>query len=124
MSRRPLSDSFRDAWRGLTGWISQDPHGRIVASATLAVVVLGIAARLDRFEWALTLTAVGLVGAAEALNSALETLADALHPQAHPAIGRAKDMAAGAVLLAILVAAAVGVLVFLPRILAWLHSDR
>ncbi len=101
-----------------------DLHGRIVAGTAVGVVVGGTIVRLDACEWALALGAVGLVGAAEALNSAIEALADALHPDEHPGIGRAKDLAAGAVLLAILVAAAVGALVFLPRIVSWLRSLR
>jgi undecaprenol kinase len=46
---------------------------------------------------------------AELLNTALEELIDHLHPGQHPAMGRAKDMAAGAVLVASLFAVAVGV---------------
>ncbi|MCX7818923.1 MAG: diacylglycerol kinase family protein [Kiritimatiellae bacterium] len=119
MSRRSLGASFRDAMRGLIAWVRHDAHGRIVAVSALAVIIAGALVRLDPREWALALGAVGLVGAAEALNSALETLADALHPGEHAGIGRAKDVAAGAVLLAILVAAAIGALVFLPRLLGW-----
>ncbi len=124
MKRRGLSASFRDAWRGLTSWVRGDLHGRIVALAAVAVVAVGVIVRLDIPEWALVVGAVGLVGAAEALNSALEALADALHPEEHAGIGRAKDLAAGAVLLTILVAAAVGALVFLPRIATWLRDLR
>lgn len=124
MKPRSLSASFRDAWRGLREWVCRDLHGRIVAGTAVGVVVGGTIVRLDACEWALALGAVGLVGAAEALNSAIEALADALHPDEHPGIGRAKDIAAGAVLLAILVAAAVGVLVFLPRIVSWLRGLR
>ena len=56
--------------------------------------------------------AITLVWSAEAFNTALEQLADALHPQQHPGIGRAKDVAAAAVLIAALGAAVIGLLVF------------
>lgn len=57
--------------------------------------------------WALLLTLCGLVLAAEMFNTALETALDHLHPERHPAIGTAKDCAAGAVLLLSIVSAAV-----------------
>jgi len=107
----------------LTGWIREDFHGRIVAAAAVAVVGIGVMIRLDRREWALMLGAVGLVGAAEALNSGMEALADALHPSEHPGIGRAKEIAAGGVLLAILVATAIGACVIVPRIVALIRNE-
>jgi diacylglycerol kinase (ATP) len=56
------------------------------------------------------------VWSAEAFNTALEQLADALHPERHAGIGRAKDVAAGAVLIAAVGAAVIGVLVFVPHL--------
>jgi diacylglycerol kinase (ATP) len=58
--------------------------------------------------WALVGLAVGLVLVAEMANTAIEALADLLHPGQHPEIGVAKDVAAGAVLIATLVAIVVG----------------
>lgn len=81
------------------------------------VIVLGFGFDVSRLEWLALLICIGLVFAAEALNSAVEELADALHPDDHPGIGRAKDVAASGVLLAALVAAAVGLLIFGARLL-------
>lgn len=77
--------------------------------ALLAVLLLLLATRPAALWWALLMLASGLVLVAELLNSALETLADCLHPEQHPAVGAAKDIAAAAVLAASLVAVAVGV---------------
>jgi diacylglycerol kinase len=63
------------------------------------------------------LIVIGLVWSAEALNSALEILADHLAPDEHPLVGRAKDVAAGGVLVAAIVAVGVGIVVFGPRLL-------
>ena len=52
----------------------------------------------------------------EAINSAIEALADTISTDYHPLIGRAKDLAAGAVLFAALTAALIGLLIFVPRI--------
>lgn len=81
-----------------------------------AAMVLGLllATRPAPLWWALLGLATGLVLMAELFNSALETLLDHLHPERHPAIGAAKDLAAGAVLVASVVALVVG-LAFLLR---------
>ena len=71
-------------------------------------------------EWALVALAVAGVWAAELFNTAIEALTNLVSPGYHPLAGRAKDVAAGAVLLAALGALAVGGLVFGPRIWALL----
>ena len=71
-------------------------------------------------EWLAVIAAIGLVWTAEGLNTAIEALVDLVSPEQHPLAGRAKDVAAGAVLLAALAATAIGLLVFGPRLLALL----
>lgn len=106
--------SFRHAFRGLGSLLRDEHNARIHLAATLAVLVLGLVAGVSRLEWALLLLAIALVWVAEALNSAVEHIADAVHPERHPLIGRAKDVAAAGVLVAAALAAAIGLLVFLP----------
>ena len=74
--------------------------------------------RLAPLDWTLLAIAATVVWVAEALNTALEALSDAAVPEHSPHIALAKDVAAGAVLLASLGALAVGLLVFLPHLLA------
>ena len=76
---------------------------------------------VSRLEWCWLVAAIAWVWTAEALNTALESLADAVHPDRHPLVGRAKDAAAGAVLAASLGAAAIGLLVLGPYVLRLLH---
>ncbi len=73
--------------------------------------------RISLQGWIAIIIASGVVLAAECLNSAIELLCDAVSPEEHPLIGRAKDAAAGAVLIASVAAAAVGVAVLLPPLL-------
>jgi diacylglycerol kinase (ATP) len=113
--------SFRFALRGLASF-AREPNTRIHAAAALAVIVLGAALGLGRRDWALLALAIGLVLAAEALNTALETLANHVAPGVHPLVARAKDIAAAAVLIAALTAVAVGLLVFGKPLLARLVS--
>ena len=89
----------------------------IHAAATLCVVALGLALDLTRIEWALVAFAIVAVWTAEALNTAFELLCDVASPEFHPLVERAKDVAAGAVLIASIGAAVVGLLVFVPRLL-------
>lgn len=77
--------------------------------AVVAVVIFLTLTGAPAVWWALIGLAVGLVLVAEMANTAIETLADRLHPGQHPEIGVVKDVAAGAVLVATLVAIVVGV---------------
>jgi diacylglycerol kinase len=85
--------------------------------ATAFALIAGALARLALVEWALVVLAIALVLTAEALNTAVERLADAIMPHHHPLVGTAKDLGAGAVLLAATAAAVIGVLVLGPPLL-------
>lgn len=93
-------------------------NARLHLAATVAVVALGAFLPLTRLEWVAVLAAIGLVIVTETLNTAVERLGDAVARDVHPAIGDAKDLAAGAVLVASLTAALIGLIVFLPHIFA------
>jgi diacylglycerol kinase len=109
--------SFRHAFRGLARLLRTEPNAWIHAAATLAVVGLGWALGVDRAAWAWLVAAIAAVWVTEALNTAFERLADAVHPDPHPLVRDAKDAAAGAVLLAAAAAVAVGLLVLGPPLL-------
>ena len=106
--------SFRYAFAGGRVMLSSQHNAWIHSVATIAVLTLSLVVGVTRLEWALLGLAIGLVWAMEALNTALELLADEVAPHLRPGIGRAKDVAAFAVLVAALAAVAVGCLVFVP----------
>jgi diacylglycerol kinase len=108
--------SFVHAGRGLAAGL-RERNLRVMLAAGVAAGVLGLTLGLARTEWALLALAIGLVLAVELVNSAGEALMDLLHPDHDPRVGRIKDLLAGAALTAALAAAAVGLLVFLPRLL-------
>lgn len=112
--------SFPHAIRGLRDLIHRQHNARIHAAATVAALALGWLSRLTRQEWGILVLAIAAVWAAEAFNTALESLADAVHPERHPLVGRAKDAAAAAVLVAAIASVIVGGLLFLPRLAALL----
>jgi diacylglycerol kinase (ATP) len=112
--------SFACAIRGVAFLIRTQPHARIHLTATVAVIALGFAFCIERLEWCLLIVAMMAVWVAEGVNTALEALADAVHPDHHPLIGRAKDVAAAAVLIAAAGALLIGLLVFGSYLKIWL----
>ena len=108
--------SFSYALQGLAHLLRTQPNARVHLLAALLVCGAGMVVGLSRAEWLWIVVAIVLVWSAEAFNSALEQLADVLHPEQHPGIGRAKDMAAAAVLIAAVGAAVIGMLVFVPHL--------
>jgi diacylglycerol kinase len=104
------------ALQGVVFLLRSQPNARIHLLATVLVCTAGAYFHLSRTEWMGIVVAIVLVWSAEAFNTALEELANALHPEQHPGIGRAKDVAAAAVLIAAVGAAAIGMLVFIPHL--------
>ncbi|HEY6948681.1 MAG TPA: diacylglycerol kinase family protein [Gemmatimonadales bacterium] len=109
--------SFRYAARGVETLLRSQHNAWIHTAASVAVVGLGFAVGLSRLEWCLVVLAMAAVWSAEAVNTACEALCDVVSPEVHPLVERAKDLAAGAVLLAAGGALVVGLLVFGPHLL-------
>jgi diacylglycerol kinase (ATP) len=109
--------TFRYAFRGIATMLRTERNARIHAFATMLVVGFGFGLGVDRSEWIALVLAVALVWAAEGFNTAFESLCDVASPEYHPQVERAKDVAAGAVLLAAMGALAVALLIFGRRIL-------
>lgn len=109
--------SFRYAIRGLGCVIRSEPNAKIHLAVTVAVVVAGVYFGLSINEWCAVTLAIGLVLAAEIINTAIEQLVDIVSPNYNVTAGRVKDIAAGATLVAAGCAFVVGALIFGPRIL-------
>jgi len=107
--------SFAYALQGLAHLVRTQPNTHLHLLATVLVCIAGAYFGLSRAEWLWITVSITLVWSAEAFNTALEELADALHPERHPDIGRAKDVAAAAVLITAVGAAIIGLLVFVPH---------
>lgn len=114
--------SFGHAFRGLKVLLQTQPNARIHAAATVLVVAAGVLLRISPVEWALIVLAIAGVWTAEALNTAIEFLVDRVSPDPHPLAGKAKDVAAGAVLIAAIGSALIGGFVFGPYLLRLLEQ--
>ena len=91
-------------------------NARLHLLASFAVFFGGLLLEISRFEWIAVVLAIGLVASAEALNTAVERLGDAITRDKNPLIRDAKDVAAAGVLLASVAALFVAVFVFTPRL--------
>ncbi len=109
---RAFLKSTSCAWCGIRHAFDNQRNIKIISCCALLALVVGPACGLSAVELAVIALTSGLVLSLEIANTALETLADALHPKQHPKIGRAKDLMAGAVLTASLAAALVGLILF------------
>ena len=91
---------------------------RIHLAAAVAVVVFGVWLGLDGREWAAIVICCAFVMSLECLNTAVEAAVDLASPNIHPLTKKAKDCAAGAVLVAAIGAAIIGCIIFVPKLLA------
>ncbi|MFW6107224.1 MAG: diacylglycerol kinase family protein [bacterium] len=114
--------SFRYAIQGVAFMLRTQHNAWIHAAISLVVVAAGLAFGVTDAEWCWLVLAMASVWTAESFNTALEIIVDIASPERLPAAGRAKDVGAAAVLLCSVGAAVIGLLVFLPYIVARLHA--
>lgn len=103
---------FSFAWNGVRAIIKQEFNFRIHLGVMIFILILGILLRLSIVEWLFIIVAIGFVLITEIMNTVTEELIDYLNPAIHPKAKIIKDMAAGAVLIASITAALIGVLIF------------
>ena len=113
--------SFGFAAAGLWFGLRRGRSFRIQLAAGAAAIVAGAAWRITGPEWACLLTTIALVLALEMFNTALEAMVDMVTEEFHPQAKIAKDAAAGAVLIAALLALGVGAAIFWSRIVTLFH---
>lgn len=106
--------SFRFAIAGIGKVIKSENNFRFHLFAAFCVLIAGFWLQISHTEWLFIILAIAMVLVAEAFNSAIEKLVDIASPQIHPLAGWIKDVAAGAVLLAAIAAAIIGLVVFVP----------
>ena len=103
------------ALRGIA-YMLGERNCQLLALATIAVIAAAAYFRLSALEWCAVVLAITAIWVAEALNTALERLTDLVSPGYHPLAGKAKDIAAGAVLITVIGAVSIGIIIFGPRL--------
>ena len=103
------------AIKGAFKLITTEHSVMVQFTIALLLIIAGFVFEISREEWMMQILAFGLVLGIESLNTAVEKIADFIHPEFHNKIGFIKDIAAGAVLFAALAAIAIGLLIYVPK---------
>ncbi len=109
--------SFKYAFNGIKKLIKSQHNSRIHLVIALLVIAAGFFLQISVTEWIAVIIVMGFVFSAELLNSAIEAVVDLVSPKYHKTAEDAKDYAAGAVLLAAIASAIVGLIIFLPKLI-------
>lgn len=110
------AESFAHAGRGLYVFFQSTPNAWIHVSILIGVIAFGIHFQITRVDWMLLVLASGFVFVSEAFNTAIEIDINLTSPDYHPYARDTKDVAAGAVLIAVITAFIIGLIIFLPHI--------
>ena len=112
--------SSNHAWRGLDIFFKTCHNAWMYVIFLFFAVYLGIYFKISDTEWLFIVLTAGVVLISEAINSAIEIDIDLTSPNYHPYARDTKDVAAGAVLLSVIMAIIIGAIIFIPKILALL----
>ena len=113
---RKWVQSFAHAFRGIREFIAIGTNAKIQVLAAIAVIAAGFILNFSPFEWIAVIVCIGAVLSAEAMNTAIEELANAVSEERSERIRRVKDIAAGAVLVAVLASTGVAAVLLLQRL--------
>ncbi len=112
--------SFAYAFHGFSYLLRDEHNARIHLIAAILAIFLGFILDISNPEWIAIIIAIGFVFAMEMVNSAIEALCDFVSPEHREIIKKAKDVAAGAVLMAAMTAAMIGIIVFGPKLYTYI----
>ena len=101
-------------------WILITSENSIIAQVIIAIImtIIGFLMQISATEWMFQILAIGLILVAESLNTAIENVADFIHPGYHKQIGRIKDISAGAAFFAAIIAVIIGLIIYVPKFIA------
>lgn len=118
--KNPLYKSFGYAFEGIFAGIREERNMKIHCFAAVCVVVAGVLFHISVTEWCICLVLFGLILSLELVNTAIEAVVDLVTEDKKPLAKLAKDTAAGAVLIAAVMAAMAGLLIFVPKLISFL----
>lgn len=114
---RSLIKSFKNALNGIVFVFRTQRNFKIQLACLLIALIVAVVFELTLFEIAIIVFAGGMVLVGEMMNTGIEKLVDLINPEYHPLARKAKDVSAGVVLVSSLLAAMLGLLIFIPRII-------
>jgi len=105
------------AFKGMLILIGTEASIKIQVFIAILVTIAGFYFEISKTEWMIQLTMIGLVMSIEGINTAIEQIADFIHPEHHNKIGLIKDVAAGAVFIASIIATIIAGIIYIPKFL-------
>lgn len=120
-TRQTITKSFGHAFDGIFAGL-EERNMKIHCTMAALVIFFGLILHISVTEWCICFVLFGLIMGLELVNTAIEALCDLVTQEYKPLAKRAKDTAAGAVLIASIMAAAAGLIIFIPRLLYVLRS--
>ena len=115
--KEPLHKSFGYAAAGIAAVIKKERNMKIHCYVMLLVIAVGIILRIPVWKWCVCFCLFGLVMSLEMVNTAVEAVVDLVTEERRPLAKLAKDTAAGAVLIAAIMAAGAGCIIFIPKVM-------
>ncbi|MCT2537596.1 diacylglycerol kinase family protein [Aquibacillus koreensis] len=109
--------AFSCALNGIRQALKSEMNLKIHVSVAFIVIIMAYAFRVSLLEWVVLFLTIGSVIAFELMNTAIEKAMDFLAPDFHPSVGLVKDIAAGAVFIAVLTSVVIGCIIFIPKII-------
>ncbi len=112
--------SFKYALVGVLTALKEEPNLKFHFIAGLLIIILSLIFNISHSDWMIIIFLIGFVISVELTNTAIEAVVDAFTAKEHPGAKLAKDIAAGAVLVAAITSAIVGIIIFFPYIKQWI----
>lgn len=104
------------SFKGGIELLRTEPSIQVQFVVGILITIAGFYFKISPMEWMAQTMCIGLVMGIEGVNTAIEEMADFVHPEHHPKIGRLKDIAAGAVGIAALITIIVGCIIYIPKV--------
>jgi diacylglycerol kinase (ATP) len=104
------------AFKGAVYLVRTEASIKVQVSCAILITIAGFYFDISKTEWLFQLAFIALVIGLEGMNTAIESVADFIHPDRHEAIGKIKDIAAGAVFIAAICAAIAALVIYVPKI--------
>ena len=118
MKNKKLINSFKYAFEGIKSAFKSERNMKIHISIALLVMLFGILLKIKTWEWIVCISYFALVIGGECFNTAIEIVVNLAMPEINKDAKRSKDISAGGVLVFATSSAVVGLIIFVPKILA------
>ena len=119
MKNKKLINSFKCAIQGIKQAVKTERNVKIHITIMILVIIAGIVLKINTQEWIICIILFGLVISLELVNSAIEATVDIAMPEINEKAKVAKDVAAGAVLVSTIASAIIGLIIFIPKVIAF-----